>query len=281
MNIKTLNGVSDTELLEVFNLAFSDYFIPLQLTLDQFQSKLKADQTKLDLSVGAFENEKLIGFILHGKAKLNCKSVIYNGATGVIPEKRGRKLTQRMYDFILPILRAKSFDHLLLEVISENHPAIKSYENVGYYSERRLICFKGELSIAPIETIFNIREISDYNWSVMQSFWDVLPSWQNSRQSIEQLKIQHKLIGAYSNNELIGYLIYHPKTKRMQQLAVCKEYRNKDVAKALVTYLSENYDKNLSIINVDETSKSAINFLTGIGLKPFITQLEMKLKLKS
>ena len=39
---------------------------------------------------------------------------------------------QRMYQFILPVLRENSFSSVLLEVIDKNIPAIKSYEKWCY-----------------------------------------------------------------------------------------------------------------------------------------------------
>ena len=87
MKITTLETSNIEDILSVFNSSFSDYSIPLQLNISQLKSKIEVDHVDLSLSVGAFENEKLVGFVLHGTSILNGEKVAYNGGTGVIPEK--------------------------------------------------------------------------------------------------------------------------------------------------------------------------------------------------
>src|SRR5258706_13798692 len=112
---QTLENTNKIDLLEAFNRSFSDYIVPLSLTYDQFESKIQIDRIDLELSIGAFENNKLIGFILHGFDVINDQNVAYNAATGVIPEKRGNRLTAKLYEYILPQLRAKKANKIQLE----------------------------------------------------------------------------------------------------------------------------------------------------------------------
>lgn len=86
MEIRTLEGVNIKEIQDVFNHSFSDYFIPLKLTEEQFALKLLADKIDLSLSVGVFESCNLIAFILHGFDTVKNLRVLYNGGTGVVPE---------------------------------------------------------------------------------------------------------------------------------------------------------------------------------------------------
>ncbi|MFT5823545.1 MAG: putative acetyltransferase [Crocinitomix sp.] len=120
MEFKTLNSIAIKDILTVFNESFSDYFVSFQLTLDQLAAKMLADKVDLDLSVGVFENEKLIAFILHGVNIINGNKALYNGGTGVVPQKRGHGLTKQMYHFILPVLQENGIHDLILEVISNN-----------------------------------------------------------------------------------------------------------------------------------------------------------------
>lgn len=278
MTIKTFKNIDIEIILEAFNTSFSDYFIPFHLNLEQLKSKMKADKIHLDYSVGVFENKELIGFVLHGFDIVNNKRVIYNGGTGVIPQKRGQGLTKQMYDFILPKLRECKIDYLLLEVISNNIQAIKSYEKSGYTMERELKCFRGELYPIDIVNDIEIKEIKEYNWGLMQSFWDIFPTWQNSKNIVDELIDVNQLIGAYINNQLGGYLIYNPESKRIQQIAVDKVFRRKKVASLLVAYVVKK-GRNLSIINVDKRSKITDLFLLKIGFENNINQIEMKLEL--
>ena len=196
MDIKILNGVSTKVITDVFNLSFSDYFIPFKLTEQQMADKMEADKTDLNLSVGVFENDILIGFILHGKDSINGKNLLYNGGTGVIPSKRGHGLTKKMYSFILPILKENDIDSLILEVISNNVQAIKSYEQSGYKKVRTLACYKGDLKPLKINNSIEIKALNQYNWEILEAFWDITPTWQGSKKILDKLLETHVSFGA-------------------------------------------------------------------------------------
>jgi ribosomal protein S18 acetylase RimI-like enzyme len=278
MEIRTLSNIDLDELLAAFNEAFSDYHVPLQLTMDQLKGKIRADKTNFDYSVGAFIDGKLVGFILHGYDIIDHHRIVYNGGTGVIPSQRKHGLTKQMYDFILPYLRAANVDSLVLEVMTQNIQAIKSYEKVGYQVARKLICYRGEMNTMDNAEMM-IEEMFEYNWENIRSFWDFSPSWQNSSNVLEELMNTNKSYGAFVNNQLIGYIVYNPVAKRVQQFAVDTRYRRKKIATTLFNHLSKVYDRNFTIINVDEGSQATNEFLLKIGLKNFVEQLEMKLQL--
>ncbi|MCH2231544.1 MAG: GNAT family N-acetyltransferase [Crocinitomicaceae bacterium] len=279
MKIRNLKGISITQILDVFNASFSDYFVPFILTKEQLNSKIASDNIDFELSVGAFENKKLIAFILHGTDIIDNVSIAYNGGTGVIPAKRGLGLTKSMYQFILPILEKRRISKITLEVISKNTAAIKSYEKIGFMTTRTLACFKG--SFDPIKTNeeFVIKELIDYPWDVLQSFWDIQTTWQNSRNVINKLITCNHALGAYKDDALVGYVIHSPISKRIQQIAIHKNFRRRGIAKQLLTGITTKYGKDLFIVNVDKKSTNTINFFRSIGLDNYIDQLEMELTL--
>ena len=279
MEIKTLEDIDKKDILNVFNESFSDYFIPFKLSEEQLSSKMLADKTDLNLSVGVFENEKLIAFILHGFDKINNEKVIYNGGTGVIPKKRGSGLTKQMYLFILPLLRRNGINKLQLEVITENAQAINSYKKTGFRIVRELLCYKGKVSTLSLNNNLNIKKLQDYNWNLMESFWNIYPTWQNSKNVINELKYNNISLGAYIENQLVGYIIYSPNNKRIQQIAVSKDFRKRRIASTLIDEIIKTNGNMFSIINVDKSSKSVNAFLEKIGFERNIEQLEMKLQL--
>jgi ribosomal protein S18 acetylase RimI-like enzyme len=279
MEIKTLERVNKTEILNVFNRSFSDYFIPFKLTKEQLLSKMLVDKTDLNLSVGVFEEGKLIAFILHGLDIINSQKMAYNGGTGVIPEKRGSGLTKQMYHFILPYLAERGINKLILEVINENIQAIKSYEKTGFITKRELVCYKGIAKTSNLNKNIEVKNLLIYHWNSMETFWDVLPTWQNSNSALDVLKQNNCSLGAYIENQLIGYIIYNPTNKRIQQIAVQKDFRKKGIASTLIFELIKKYGNTFSIINVDKKSKEVNHFLNKIGLENSLEQIEMELKL--
>ncbi len=279
MEIKSLEGVNNTDILNVFNESFSDYFIPFKLTKEQLISKMISDKIDLELSVGVFENKKLIAFILHGLDTINSQKIVYNGGTGVIPKKRGLGLTKRMYQFALPVLVKRGTDKIILEVITKNIQAIKSYEKSGFKATRELACFKGYFKPNKSNNDTEIKELLDYQWSLMESFWDINTTWQNSKNVMSKLIAENTSFGAYAKNQLIGYVIYSPKSKRIQQLAIHKDFRKKGIATKLITELARKYGNYFSIINVDKKAKNVTSFFSSIGFENYIEQLELELKL--
>lgn len=278
MEFRNLENSSVEDVLKVFNRSFSDYMIPLQLTQEQLEAKLIADNTRMDLSVGVFDDDELVAFMLNGLDEMNGRLTVYNGGTGVIPEKRGNGLTKRMYDFLFPILKAHGVKDAVLEVISTNDPAIHTYEKVGYSIERNLICFSGTINDAEKPNV-EIRKLQEYDWPLMTTFGEVEPTWQNSSNSLDRLKSKGMAYGAYVHDCLVGYIIFESNGVRIQQIAVDPKFRRQGIASQLMMTTSEKFGNERSMINVDDKAESLIQFFNQIGLKPIIGQLEMRMSL--
>jgi ribosomal protein S18 acetylase RimI-like enzyme len=204
--------------------------------------------------------------------------IAYNAGTGVIPEKRGNKITFKLLEHIIPKLREQNVTKIKLEVITENEIAFKTYKKIGFEIIRELNCYKGQIK-SKIESKFKILPLENYDWESLRSFWDWEPTWQNSISSVENTSNLNVMIGAFSSNLLIGYLIYNPNSNRIQQFAVNKEYRNQGVGKQLFQYISRENENEFSIINIEDNSLNTNNFLSSLRLKVYIKQYEMELKL--
>ncbi|KAA5535050.1 GNAT family N-acetyltransferase [Taibaiella lutea] len=280
MTFRTLQGVPFTTILDTFNEAFSDYVVPFKLSLEQLEGKIKSENLNPEISVGAFEDGKLVGYILHGQDIINKQLYAYNGGTGVIPEMRGQKLTMQMYKFIIPVLIAKGFDKIILEVITINKPAIKIYEATGFKISRTLNCYKGTVHTGNTTSDINIKTLERYDREKLQSFWDWQPSWSNSFMAIEQLKESNIALGAYKQDALTGYIIYNPNTKRIQQLAVGKEYRRHRIASQLLNVIAVDYTAEMAMINVDDKDIATNAFLENMGLQKPVVQYEMEMSLR-
>lgn len=279
MRIQILKGLDTRTIVKIFNESFADYFTPFNLSADQLDAKMKADKTDLSLSAGAFDKKKLVGFILHGYDEIDNKKIVYNAGTGVIPKKRGAGLTQKMYQFILPILKEKKIDILQLEVITQNIQAIRSYEKSGFKTERKVLCYKGEAKISGVNNSVKIKNMPEYDWDLMKSFWDVQPTWQNSKRVLDSSINDTLSLGAYLDNELVGYVIFSPDHQRIHQVAINRDFRRKKIASTLLGEVLTTCGNNLSIINVDESSKSTQDFLKSLGFENYLDQYEMKLQL--
>jgi ribosomal protein S18 acetylase RimI-like enzyme len=278
MEFKTLADITIDELLSVFNHSFSDYVVPFHLTKEVLVSKVAAEKLDLSLSAGAFEEGKLVGFILQSEKVENGEKIIYNGGTGIIPESRGRGLVRKMYDSIIPVLKERNANTLLLEVIEGNQPAIRAYENLGFSIVRRLLCFNGSIKQGKENAEVAIKDLKDFQWEKLRSFWDIEPSWQGSVFVLEPMPENYVTLGAYIEEKLVGYIVYGPTSKKIYQFAVDKSYRNQGIGTMLFNAISKkNGGQTIALNNVDDSSENTSKFLSErAGLNNWLSQFEMK-----
>jgi len=276
---KQLIHIPLSDILKVFNEAFSKYIIPLQLSQDQFEWKLQSENFYPELSVGAFAGNKLIGFILHSADPIHAPNKVYNGGTGVIEGYRGRALTRKMYDFVIPILKEYGYTKALLEVIEGNEPAYQSYLKQGFSTQRIFGAYKNEqLLIKSYNTSLEIKNI-EFNPDSLQHFQSIIPSWQNANHTLLRVKNSLLNFGAFINNQMVGYLCYNPLLNRIHQMAVDPIHRKKGIGKALLRYIATTQNKNISIINVDKNDQAINSFLVNNGFKNTINLFEMEMPL--
>ena len=276
MQFKTLENLSTAELAELFNRAFADYFVKIELSTEILQDKIDSEGILLNKSVGVFSNSKPIGFVLHAIRN----KVAYNAGTGVIPKFRGNNYTSKMYDYILPLLKKEGVSDIVLEVIEQNTAAIKSYRKIGFGKEMNLECFKGKINALPKNTSITISEIRDLNFEQVLPYWNWKPTWQNSVETVQNSS-SYKTFGAYLNKKLAGYIIANTNSGRVAQFAVNQKNRNQGIGRSLFQYLSETYEGEITVINVDSIHIETHSFLNNLGLNPFLTQHKMRLKLNT
>lgn len=277
MTIQTLEQAATKDLTTAFNHAFSDYLIPVQLNEAQMTSKIISDGIQLPLSVGMYDDEKLIGFILYGMDVIEGKQVAYNAGTGVIPDKRGQKIASQLLDVSLNLLRSKKVARVQLEVITTNTRAFNLYAQMGFNIKRELNCYKGRIPSVD-QSQHDIRIIPTVDWELIKTWWNTEPSWQNSISGMKRIEEQIMMVGAFENNQLSGYLILNPTSKRIHQFGVDKNFRHRGIGRALFQFISSVADTDFSLINMDDADQQTNDFLRRLGLVGTIQQFEMSLE---
>lgn len=279
MEFRTLEHIPVDILLETINKSFADYIFQVRLTPEKLRLKIVSEQIDLAISVGAFADGVLAGFILHGSKVVDNQKNAYNSITGVLPEFRKQKLTVRMYEYIIPVLKEQGYRQIQLEAITSNVPALKSYIEVGFTISRILECYRGKVKQLQSALDENIEITNEWQADNLSWIWDWEPTWQNDVLSIENVKEAITCITYKKDAQIIGYLFFNNITKRVQQFAVAREYRNKHIASRLFNALAHHTgDTDVEIINL-QSEVSGAKFLNRIGFELFIKQYEMKLSL--
>jgi ribosomal protein S18 acetylase RimI-like enzyme len=280
---KSLESTSIEMLHETFIDAFSDYKIKFDLPLYKFQQMLQRRGYIPEISLGAFIDKRLVGFVLNGFRDWNGKPTVYDAETGVIKECRKQGITSSMLNNLKRILKENKAEQYLLEVIQTNTSAFNIYKKQGFEIKRELKCYvldknkyipAADFKTERIETVISI------NWEEIYKFWDYAPSWQNSIDSIKAVPDSFIYSVVRNEGKIIGYGIIDKKTGDIPQIAIDKNYRNKGIAKSILTDLiSSTESKKISVLNVDGKSQVMINFLLKSGFENYIDQYEMILKL--
>lgn len=276
MRFQSLASVSLAELTHTFNEAFSDYFVPLQLSVEAMAVKLRSESIDLRYSIGAFEGAQLKGFILHGIDTWSGRRAVYNAGTGVVPAFRGKGLTQQLYAAIVPRLKEEGMVQHQLEVIEQNAPAIRVYEKVGFTQARTLSCFRGRAE-GEADPELSFDEVTTPDFEAYRVYWNYTPTWQNDLPAVQLALDAHKVIELRKGAERVAYAIYAPASGRVKQYAVHPAYRRQGFGRQLFQYLSRAIgDRDVTLINVDDSDTASLHFFNAIGFQRFLGLWEMK-----
>lgn len=104
---RTLENTAIETLHQAFLKAFSDYQVKMNLPLWKFQQMLVRRGYSADISMGAFDKDDMVGFILNGLRQWNNKLTVYDTGTGVIHEYRHKGITSSIFVNIAELLKKK------------------------------------------------------------------------------------------------------------------------------------------------------------------------------
>lgn len=262
--------VSQESIYEAFKLGFSDYLIPIEITMDAFFHRFFGKEgNSLDLSFIALDGEESIGLILGGIRELNGKRTMRCGGLCVAPDYRGKGVSQELYRHFHDTATDHHVDLILLEVITVNHPAIRFYEKLGFRIHNKILYYSREegayspsnwkVKPTDIERIAEIRKRSGVylNWQNEVDYFRMDPS-------VRYFEVEDK-------GESIGTLAVGD-AGNIYFLYVEEAYRYKGVATALFTAAGEKL--SFSFPDLCELEE----FLKRVGFnKLSIEQYEMKM----
>lgn len=286
LQIRSLKPVDLTEMYLAFLDSFADYEVPFKLTKEQFVRKF-VEKLKIDfqLSIAAFDHEeRLAGFIFSTVNYYEGKLSAYNGGTGVRPGYRGRNLTAKMYQFLVPILRERKVKQCVLEVLTRNARAIRAYKSIGFRETKYFRCFK--LSNRPLEVYppavpVEFFSVKSPRWELYETFADHHPSFLDSSLMINQNLANETVIEAHFKGKCVGYAIFQSVFGRISQIAVAPEMRRNGIGANMIRYIyMSSHQKSLTVINVDQKALVTQIFFQSLGFENQLDQYEMILSLE-
>ncbi|HET9673423.1 MAG TPA: GNAT family N-acetyltransferase [Gaiellaceae bacterium] len=125
---------SDAELAALFTAGYEGYFMPIAIDADSFRFLARSFDYDLDASRVARDAEESVGLVMVARRD----DEAWIGGLAVIPERRGAGVGRRLMEAAAAEARARGVRQIWLEVLVQNEPAIRLYEQLGYERVREL-----------------------------------------------------------------------------------------------------------------------------------------------
>jgi ribosomal protein S18 acetylase RimI-like enzyme len=271
---RLLSSSDSDSLYECFLAAFSDYEVDMRMSRHQFEQRLVRDGVQLEISAGAFDENRMIGFCMNAAGVWRGTRTAYDAGTGVIPGYRQQGVAKKLFQFIVPCLKEASVLQYLLEVLSSNEPAVSLYRKLGFVEARRLAVFRSNEPVKPLVEPEHvaIRQVKQADWELFRSFWDGYPSWQNSIDAVERVANETTIVCAYVDDICVGYGVVFQPAASLMQLAVAHAHRRTGIGSRILSALGS---EALKVNNIDEELKGTLAFYEANGFKLGLEQFEM------
>jgi len=246
---RTLDSETPARRYAAFMEAFSDYSVPVAWSEAEFDAANARRGADWSLSPGAYEDGRLVGFVMSGSGEWGGRRAAYDMGTGVVPSARGSGLAGLLAERLKGLLAERGVGLYLLEVIRDNAPALKTYERAGFRKTRDFECSEGTFvdpGKAPPEGVA-VGELAAFPRAEAAAMRDWEPSWQNSDASVARNPTPLVILGAREASapgaagaaagRLLGYAVASP-SGTIWQLAVAREARRRGIGTALLRALA-------------------------------------------
>jgi ribosomal protein S18 acetylase RimI-like enzyme len=281
--IKSLSGTPVENIHEVFTDAFSEYEVKLDMPLEKLVEMMKTRDLNPDYSVGCFDGDLLVGFILTGYREINGQKVCYDGGTGVIKTYQRKGIGEMMLKELLLILRKKQVERFVLEVLENNTPAINLYEKHSFEKKRKLECYemaKHELRPVP-DRGFGITVTNPATLIQNEEKYRLYsPTWQNEIQSVLNVNENYTCISLSCTSKILGYGFIHKTKGDIPQIGILEEWKQWGLEAHLIAELAKHTkSEKMLVLNV-EAENYLGETLRKLGFRNTVNQWEMVLKMQ-
>lgn len=278
---RAVSDVDFRDFTAAFNRAYSDYYVPISMTISSFRALMARDDLDMDVSVAAVDDDgSIIGTGLLGiRGKQG-----WIGGMGVVPERRRQGIGRQMMEYLLERAREHSLDEVKLEVIEKNIGAHKLYSDLGFEDGHMLLV----LDRGPQITVFEYRhpyQIEERAPSGLLKYYPEFHGtpncWQRDLPSLEALTPFLQSWAMLETGRVVGYALGWADTQliRLLDIAVQPHQNHTSAAQALLEHLHQQYPQAYgNSYNLTENDPVVPVFYT-LGYKVSLRQIEMRLRL--
>lgn len=260
-----------------FNLAYSDYFVPISMNPLTFRSLIARDDLSLESSIAALDGDAIVGMGMLGVRE----SHGWIGGMGVIPRYRRRGIGRQMMRHLLENARQHRLTEIRLEVIEANTGAYALYRQLGFIENRYLLILERDPKPLPEPVqgyTIDTRAPEDL-LTYYAAFHDLSPNcWQRDRRSLQALARHVYGWAALNGGSIWGYAIgwANEHGVRLVDIATAPDGNRTETARALLVHLhQQSPDTGGSLYNLAQDDPALPAFKT-LGYVTVFRQIEMK-----
>ena len=280
--IVPLSGYPLVDFVNFVNEVFSDYAIPINWDVLNFRLDVRENSLDLDLSYVFLENERPVGFIVTGVRKNRGRI----DAMGVVKEKRGTGLAQKILQYALERLKWKGVERVILEVAEEDPRAVRFYEKNGFREIRKLhtLALRPRDFVDQDEGKFFKTEARWVHKAALEAQVNIprKPNWQ--REPLTLLLSDDR----YEMNRVVvegeeGYAVWGT-TPDSAFIVDASPVKNPDVYQSLLSSLVKKiFSEGYGVITISSVPEddSLYDNAVKIGFKTIFVQKEMCFRLPS
>lgn len=125
------------DLVQLLNLSFEGYVVPVHFEHTQFQTMLRKDNVDLEASRILLADDKPTGIALIARRGWSSRLA----AMGLAKEMRGKKAGTWLMENLIREARERGDRRMSLEVIERNEAGVRLYKRHGFQVVRRLVSF--------------------------------------------------------------------------------------------------------------------------------------------
>lgn len=279
VQLTSVSEVDFADFTAAFNLAYSDYYVPIAMTTSAFGALFDRDDIMPDASVAALDESQIIGTGLLGIRDQRG----WIGGMGVIPGRRRNGIGRAMMEYLIAQARARGLESLDLEVIEANRGAYALYRALGFVARRFLLVLErvpDEVpDVFPVCTL-DYPEVAD-TLAEHERFHPVPNCWQRARRSLEGMAQHLQAWSLEGESGMLCYALGYADTSalRLLDLAAAPGPDAAGAAACLLAALHREYPAaHASSVNVADRDPVLPAF-EALGYTVRFRQIEMELAL--
>ena len=262
---------SYAEIADCLNLAFSDYSLPIQMNAEQVEAFFASSGANLRLSYGAFYDNRLVGFMVNACSVYNGERAVFDVATGVVPEHRGKKVFTNLFSFATGELRKQGVEKYYLEVLQQNQKAINAYQKQGFAVCRAFSVLKAP-QLTPDSGACAITQVDlgAFDFEKAHQCICVPPSFENSTGILMRNPASFAVAYREQENGIGAFCVFHKQRGKLMQLG----YADLSQLEEILRWLFSQYPE-IVIKNIDKRYPQVMELLLSLGAQEVTEQFEM------